>query len=307
MKHIFSLVMIAVVGVSCVSQKKYDDLLVEKVALEQEKYELEAVRDELTGRVDSLSEAIARVSEELNVTAATLDSLESAHADLKAEYNKLDTYYNNLLSNSGRLSRDLEEQRKSLLALRSENEALSKDLAIREARVAELEQVLAEKDSAVNALKNIVSDALLNFAENDLSVEVRNGKVYVSLAEQLLFSSGSIVVDDKGRRALQQLGKVLQQNQDINVMVEGHTDNVPISRTSTYMKDNWDLSVMRATSIARILIDAGVDEERITASGRGEFVPVASNDTRENKAKNRRTEIILTPKLDELFEILSSN
>jgi chemotaxis protein MotB len=138
-------------------------------------------------------------------------------------------------------------------------------------------------------------------------VKVKNGKVYVSLAEQLLFGSGSIEVDAKGVTALQQLAKAIKDQKDINIMVEGHTDNVPISKKSQYMQDNWDLSVMRATSITKILTKSGVSPQQVTASGRGEFMPLASNDSHQNKQKNRRTEIIITPNLDELFRILENN
>ena len=147
----------------------------------------------------------------------------------------------------------------------------------------------------------------MNFKERDLTVTVKNGKVYVSLAEQLLFGSGSVQVDKKGEAALQQLAKALKDQKDINILVEGHTDNVPISRTSQYMHDTWDLSVMRATAIVRILTGAGLSPKQVTAAGRGEFSPLAGNDTPQNKQKNRRTEIIITPDLDELFRILESN
>ena len=167
--------------------------------------------------------------------------------------------------------------------------------------------MLANKDKAVQDLKNKISSALLNFKENDITVQVKNGKVYVSLAEQLLFGSGSIAVDAKGVTALQQLAKAIKDQKDINILVEGHTDNVPISKKSQYMEDNWDLSVMRATSITKILTKAGLSPQQITASGRGEFVPLAANDSPQNKQKNRRTEIIITPDLDELFKILESN
>ncbi|HAA20832.1 MAG TPA: hypothetical protein DCP28_19505, partial [Cytophagales bacterium] len=177
----------------------------------------------------------------------------------------------------------------------------------REARVSELEQVIADKEAATDALRQKVSQALLSFAESDLTVEVRNGKVYVSLSEDLLFQSGSASVDPKGVDALRKLAGVLLDNQDISITVEGHTDDVPLGRSSTYLKDNWDLSVLRATSIVRILTNAGVPPSNVIASGRGEFIPVASNETPEGRANNRRTEIILTPKLDELFSILESN
>src|SRR5690606_11837054 len=157
----------------------------------------------------------------------------------------------------------------------------------------ELEKVLEEKEKAVNDLRHKVSQALLNFKENDLTIDIKNGKVYVSLAEQLLFGSGSIEVDKKGVDALKQLATVLKNNPDINIMVEGHTDNVPISRKSQYMQNNWDLSVLRATSIVDILTEAGVEPSKITAAGKGEFLPLNPNDSAEGKQKNRRTEIIL--------------
>jgi len=167
--------------------------------------------------------------------------------------------------------------------------------------------VLAAKDKAVQDLKNKITGALLNFKEGDITVKVKNGKVYVSLAEQLLFGSGSIEVDSKGVTALQQLAKAIKDQKDINILVEGHTDNVPISKKSQYMNDNWDLSVMRATAITKILTKAGVSSQHVTPSGRGEYMPLAANDTPQNKQKNRRTEIIITPNLDELFKILESN
>ena len=167
--------------------------------------------------------------------------------------------------------------------------------------------ILSNKDKAVQDLKNKISNALLNFKENDLTVNVKNGKVYVSLAEQLLFGSGSIEVDTKGVGALQQLAKAIKDQKDIQIMVEGHTDNVPIGKKSQYMQDNWDLSVMRATSITKILTKAGVSTNQITASGKGEYSPLVGNTSDQNKQKNRRTEIIITPNLDELFKILGTN
>ncbi|MDN4166264.1 OmpA family protein [Cytophagales bacterium LB-30] len=291
----------------CVTQKKYDELLANKVKLEAEKAELEGISqnqkadlEKTRAERDDLAAKYAKSSKEL-------DSLQKEHT-------KLSGYYDNLLNNSGKLNRDLKEQRDQLLALeenlslsKARNEELAANLAEREKRVSELERILEEKDKAVNALKQKVSEALLSFKENDLTVEIRNGKVYVSLAEQLLFKSGSTKVDPKGVSALQQLAKAVKDNQDINILVEGHTDNVPIGRTSQYMNDNWDLSVMRATSIVRILTESGVSPAQVTASGRGEVAPITDNTSAEGRQKNRRTEIILTPKLDELFQILESN
>lgn len=150
-------------------------------------------------------------------------------------------------------------------------------------------------------------NALTGFEGNGLSISTKNGKVYVSMDEKLLFKSGSYQVDQRGIQALNQLSSVLAQNKDINVMIEGHTDNVPYNGTGA-LKDNWDLSVKRATSIVRIIIqNKGVAPKRLTVAGRSKYIPVETNSTSLGRSKNRRTEIILTPKLDELFKILESN
>lgn len=302
------------VGTGCISQKKYDTLMADKVRLEAQQAEceekltvasnalqrLEQQRTELENERESLQQ-------ELATTSQTLQARQKA-------YKELEDYYNNLVNTSGKLQGDLSEQQKRLMTAREEleatrrrNEELSANLQERERRVSELENLIAEKERAVRQLKQKVSDALLNFKENDLTIEVRNGKVYVSLAEQLLFKSGSTQVDPKGQKALQQLAGVLKDSKDINILVEGHTDNVPISKGTAGISDNWDLSVLRATSIVNILQKNGVAPDRITAAGRGEFIPVTSNTSAEGRAKNRRTEIILTPKLDELFQLLESN
>ena len=143
--------------------------------------------------------------------------------------------------------------------------------------------------------------------DQELTVEERNGRIYVSLSEQLLFQSGSAAVDPKGQKALAQLANAIKNGDQINIMVEGHTDNVPVSGQSKYMNDNWDLSVMRATSIVRILLANGVNPKNITAAGRGEHDPKALNDTKGNKALNRRTEIILTPDFSALIEALGED
>ncbi|NJM93422.1 MAG: OmpA family protein [Cytophagales bacterium] len=303
-----------ILGSACVTQKKYDELLTEKVRLEAEKAdcdeELHIVTTKLTkalGELDKMKTDTVKLGKELEASAHRFE-------ELKQDYDELDKYYNNLLQNSGRLNRELAQKAQELLALeesleqeKTRSDNLSRSLQERSRRITELEDVLAQKEAAVKSLKTKVTNALLNFEENDLKVEVRNGKVYVSLAEQLLFGSGSIEVDRKGENALKQLAQVLKENPDIQIMVEGHTDNVPVSKISKYMQDNWDLSVMRATAITRILTSSGVAPGRISTSGRGEHSPITSNKTNEGRSANRRTEIILTPKLDELFHILERN
>ncbi|MFZ9982462.1 MAG: OmpA family protein [Cyclobacteriaceae bacterium] len=300
---------------SCiVSKKKFDEMLAQKIRAESELMDRsaklsdsETSNRELTGKVQQLTQDSIRLISEN-------DALNNRFNTLTSDYNQLNTYYKNLLNSSGKMNRDLSTQKEQLMAIqenlertRKTNDSLSAGLAEREKKVKELETVLSQKDKAVKALKDQISGALLSFKESDLTVKVKNGKVYVSLAEQLLFQSGSIEVDSKGVSALQQLAKALKDQKGIQIMVEGHTDNVGMAKPIPYMQDNWDLSVLRATSITRILTKAGVSPMQITASGKGEFSPLIQNSTKENKQLNRRTEIIITPQLDELFRILENN
>jgi chemotaxis protein MotB len=300
---------------SCiVSKKKFDDMLAQKIKAEGELEDKTKKLDQANGSISQLNESLKKLKQDSVNTTQSLQSSNKKLTELNNEYERLNANYKSSLSKSGKLSSDLVQQRDQLLAIqdnlektRKQNDSLNASLSEREKKVKELEQVLANKDKAVQALKTRISNALLNFKENDLTVKVKNGKVYVSLAEQLLFGSGSIAVDKKGEAALQQLAKALKDQKDIRVMIEGHTDNVAISKKSQYMEDNWDLSVMRATSITKILMKAGMSPGQITAAGKGEFSPVAPNDNAANKQKNRRTEIIVTPNLDELFKILDAN
>lgn len=315
MKNTITFMLLAAVLSSCiVSKKKYDDILAQKVRMEADLAERNAELEKANARLAELDGQVKKLLTDSTSLADDLQSKNNRLNELNKEYDQLNAYYKNLLTSSGKLNRDMAQQQEQLLAIqnnlertRKMNDSLSVSLTEREKKVKELETVLAAKDKAVNDLKNRISNALLNFKENDLTVNIKNGKVYVSLAEQLLFASGSVVVDSKGVTALQQLAKAIKDQHDINIMIEGHTDNVPISKLSQYMQDNWDLSVMRATAITKILTKAGVSPKQITASGRGEFMPLAGNDTPQNRQKNRRTEIIITPNLDELFKILETN
>jgi len=230
-------------------------------------------------------------------------ALKEAISGLEKKYMELKDDYDDLSSKSGlqlaRLNADLKTKSKDL-------ESKEKLFQEREQKLKELQSILSKQDSITNALNNIVKNALLGFNADELSVEMKNGKVYVSMTDKLLFKSGSTAVETKGKEAIQKLAEVLNRNQDIDITIEGHTDNVPI-KTSVY-KDNWDLSVARATNIVRMLSeDFNVVSKRLTASGKGEYFPVAANETSEGRAKNRRTEIILAPKLDKLFKLLKQN
>ena len=216
-----------------------------------------------------------------------------------------------LLNDCNAKVKDLNDQKSSLL---NENAAVTNDLkalsteskmtiADQAKRLKKLQDMIQSQRDVMAKLKNSIADALMNYKSDELSVYVKDGNVYVSLAEKLLFKSGSDVVDPKGKEALKTLAKVLNSTSDITVMIEGHTDNVPI-KTQKF-KDNWDLSTSRASSIVRILtIENGFDSKRITASGRGEFHPVKENETAEGRSGNRRTEVILSPDMKELYKLL---
>ncbi len=309
---------------SCVSQKKYDDLLKEKVGLTAEQAtlqgklddankdlaELNAANERTQAKNKTLEEQMAEMKDKNGQLQALFDELETTNNRLKEDYKKL---LESSTAKSSELSKSLAEKEKALLDLEQnllENQkkmdTLLVDLQARERKVQELQNIIQRKDSAVQAMKNSVSQALLAFEGSDLNVEVKNGKVYVSLASKLLFKTGSVQVDSKGEDAISKLGSVVKDQTDFEIMVEGHTDDVPISKSSKYLQDNWDLSVLRATAVTRILRKSGVQPERITASGRGPFHPVDTGKTPEAKQKNRRTEIILTPNLDELYEVINS-
>jgi chemotaxis protein MotB len=193
---------------------------------------------------------------------------------------------------------------KEIRELINKLELMEADLAIRESRLREIESQMREQDSIMQAIRKSIEDALFGFKDAGLSVEVRNGKVYVSLSNKLMFSSGSTQLDNRGKSALKELARVLNQQTDLSILVEGHTDNVPVTNLGA-LKDNWDLSVLRSTEVVRYLTEKEkVDPKRITASGKGEFMPISSNSSADEKAKNRRTEIILTPKLSELYQLL---
>jgi chemotaxis protein MotB len=224
---------------------------------------------------------------------AQSDKLSTLYKDLQDKYNSL---INQSMSQTDQLSKALNAKSEDL-------NAKEKLLSERERTLDEMRMIIARQDSITNSLNNILRNALLGFNSDELSVEIKNGKVYVSMSDKLLFKSGSSAVEDKGKDALKLLAGVLEKNPDIDILIEGHTDNVPI-KTSVY-KDNWDLSVARATSIVRILTnDYKIVPTRLTASGKGEYFPKADNESNEGRAKNRRTEIILSPKLDELMKLL---
>lgn len=306
MRKLIFISLVAGIFASCVPAKKLEDANSQISKLQSENKDLKGKLDDANGQVASLSEKINDMNDQMRTMMNDTAALGEKYRKSLADYHELnDLYDQTVQQNKLLLSKSSAERLALLDSLKQQQNELKKkedELAAREQKVKELQSLLARQDSATNALKQKIQQALLGFEKSDLTVEQKNGKVYVSMAEKLLFPSGSTEVNPKGKQALQKVADVLKKNPDISIAVEGHTDNVPISTSS--IKDNWDLSVLRSTSVIRILTDAGVDAKQITASGRSEYFPVAPNSTADGRAKNRRTEIILTPNLEELAKLL---
>lgn len=315
---------------ACVPKRKLDDLeakynaeKAKRESLAGENIELEKKSDELQAWVTENKKRMDALNRDTTIQGKSI-------RQLTTNYDQLDKTYKELLDLQEKIKRGseaeaakylkeleqtsnrLQEKEDKLGQLQGELNAkldslnqLSSELNAREAKVKELQSIINKKDSATNALKQKISAALLGFENKGLTVTHKNGKVYVSLENELLFSSGSYIVGGQGKEALKQLAQVLNENTDINIMVEGHTDTDKYSGSGA-LKDNWDLSVIRATQIVKILEDYKVDSKRLTAAGRGEYQPLDEGKSAEAKRKNRRTEIILTPKLDEIFNMLQN-
>jgi len=222
---------------------------------------------------------------------------ETAIGQLKQQVGDLNNKVNDLQNTAGKLSSDVANKNSQLGKSQQE-------LAEQQRKLEQLQSLMDQQKKATQEIRKKMSDALVGFNSNELTVAIKNGKVYVSLQENLLFPSGSAVVNPKGKEALGKLAEVLNINPEITVNIEGHTDSVPIR---TRFKDNWDLSTARANAIVRILTtDYKVDPVRVEASGHSQYDPVQTNSTSEGRALNRRTEIILSPKLDELFKLLET-
>jgi chemotaxis protein MotB len=253
-------------------------------------------RDELCNTLVLRDGEIVSLKENIEGLKGNISDLNQSITDIEKKYNEL----------SGEKLSEAEQFNLALKQKSAELAAKEKLLAEREKSLNELQQVIARQDSITKRLNDVLRNALLGFNSDELSVEIKNGKVYVSMSDKLLFNSGSAAVEAKGKEAIKLLAGVLDKNRDIDILIEGHTDNVPI-KTAVY-RDNWDLSVARATSIVRILTDEyKITPTRLTASGKGEFWPRATNETAEGRASNRRTEIILSPKLDEIMQLLKAN
>lgn len=327
---LISVLLLAILA-SCVPARQYQDEKQRRQDAEAETAKMRAEFDqmkttnlELEEKIKLLKKQVEVLEKDTTMTGISLRKMNLQYDKLNVLYEQLNKKYDDLLrlnaSETQKISGELqltqdqlsrkEAELKALeneLNLRRQNlDKMQADLALKEKKISELEGIIAKKESIMKALRDNLSIALKGFENNGLSIIEKDGKIYVSMDETLLFASGSWTVNAKGKQALSNLSDVLASNPDIFVMVEGHTDNVPY-RGSGQVKDNWDLSVMRATSVVKIILgNSSVNPNRITAAGRSEYVPIESGNNSEARQKNRRTEIILTPNMDEFMKILNN-
>ncbi|UQD55700.1 OmpA family protein [Flavobacterium sp. K5-23] len=294
---------------SCVSKKiyndlesKYTDLKKENRSVADENADLLKAKSQLEIERNALKADLNKAKSERDKWLADYGALNNKMDLLKESYKALEKNSNESLQINMSKNRDLLEQLDAKgKALAIEQERLNKSAQ----RLQELESMIASKEAAMKKLKETLSKALNSFEGKGLTVEQKNGKVYVSMENKLLFNSGSYSVGPEGKKAVVEVGKVLGDNPDISVLIEGHTDDDGFT-SSGPIANNWDLSTKRATAIVAILSEnTKVNKKNLTAAGRSEFSPLASNATAEGKAKNRRIEIILTPRLDEIAEMLN--
>ncbi|MBX2973100.1 MAG: OmpA family protein [Flavobacteriales bacterium] len=303
---LFSLLIVA-----CVPARKYEETDRRAKALQQEveganakALEAQTRMGEMSADLSGLNKRVGELERDTTVLGTSLRKMTVQYDKINALNDELLSKYNALLagnsSENRKLLTDLEAMRLDLQNKEDSVNALAKRVGEKQAALAALQAEIDAKDAAMKDLKNRVSQALSGFEGKGLTVEQRNGRIYVSMDNKLLFPSGSAAVDAKGREAIGKLAKAIENEKDLSILVEGHTDTDKIGSGSAY-KDNWDLSVMRATSVVRIMQESSkTDPVRITAAGRGEYVPVDPND----KAKNRRIEVVLIPDLKELYKLV---
>ena len=317
LKKLLILTLVITASSSCVSSKIYNELDGKYTTLKNDYDTLNSENEAVINEKNTLQNQLDQLQQEYDALLLERNALQQELASLRKKYDALSESYSALEQNSSKeIANNIQKNRELLaqleakeLALVAENDRLLKleaDMQERSQRIAELEALIASKDQAMRDLKNAISSALTAFEGKGLTVEQRNGKVYVSMENKLLFKSGSWAIGSEGRTAIEQLGSVLADNPEIAVLIEGHTDDDPFS-SGGQIANNWDLSTKRATAIVQILIEnESINPENLTAAGRGEYAPIASNDTTEGKAKNRRIEVVLTPKLDEISKLLNN-
>lgn len=296
MKKSISILLIAFSLISCVSNRVFNDL-------ESRYAQLKDNYNRQTKNIESLNAEIKDLTEKFVTLEATLEETEDSLNEKQQNLEKLESSLDLLKQNSETALKERIAENEVLLEKIAEKK---NELADRMARVEELEGLIARQQQAMRNLKEKLSDALLNFEDKGLTVEARDGKVYVSMENKLLFRSGSWKVESEGKKAIESLGSVLADNPDIAVLIEGHTDNIPYSGKGQ-LKGNWDLSTKRATSIVNLLLENSyILPQNLTAAGRGEYLPIAPNSTREGRAANRRIEVVLSPQLDKITQIINT-
>lgn len=281
---------------ACVSSRVFNDL--------EERYaNLKLDFETLQQKKDSLNLATLHWNSQSDSLAAVLQKTQTALNRVERSYQQLQKNYALLeKSSDSSIQKAMLENTKLLQTIQEKQQQLE----LRSQRVTELESLMEAQEMALNSLKQKLSDALLNFEGKGLTVEQRNGKVYVSMQNKLLFRSGQWQVGKQGKQALRQLAKVLAENPDISVLIEGHTDNVPYQGKDPLV-GNWDLSTKRATAVVNILLEnQAVLPQNLTAAGRSEFIPIGPNSSTEGRAANRRIEVILSPNLDEISTLLNT-
>lgn len=320
MKSVSIVLCTMLVVVSCVSSKKFKALqeqqriCTEELAKFKESSEFFQSKSELLqAKLDTVNKTIAALrldtarlgnskrslTRELGNSMKELDELTKTFERYKSTGQKETSALQKQLEQK---TKELQKKSEDLVGLEAELRNKQQLLEERERRVNELEDLLKRQEDALKLLKKKVTDALIGFENQGLKVEQKNGKIYVSMEAKLLFKSGSIVVESEGKKALQQIGKAMENEKDLEIVVEGHTDTDKLNSAS-FPRNNWELSVLRATAVVEILLaNSSLNPIQIVAAGRGEFQPVDLND----KAKNRRIEIIISPDLDELFDIISN-
>ncbi len=314
---------------SCVTPKIHNAVVAEheatKTALntqEKKTLKLQTEVEELQGTVAFLKSQLSDLRDDSIQNGGALVALQNKYSQLSDSYDLLTSknsrYMAEKAKETKKLLEQLEQAQTELFAKEDELNKLSvsleakedelklaqEELDARSARVTELETIINKKDSMVSALKQSISKALIGLEGEGLTVVQKNGKVYISLEEELLFASGKYEVNSSGVSALGKLATALASQNDLEILVEGHTDSIPLSGRGL-VKDNWDLSVMRATNVVKVLLKtSSLDPLQLTAAGRAEFIPIATNKTKEGRSANRRIEMILSPNLDDLFELL---
>ena len=329
MKSLLYILLVIALLASCVTPKIHNTLIEEHEKVKQsltneEKKNLvfQTNLEESESKIKRLTQNIDRLKNDSAKNSEALSSVRSKYKSLSESYDLLASKNSRFMSNKAKEIKNLLEQLeqaeneiftkedqlnkvlKSLKVKEDELKIAQENLKQRSIRVSELEEIINKKDSLVSALKKSISRALTGLEGEGLTIEQRNGKVYISLEEDLLFASGRYNINQNGISALNKLSNALENQQNLEILVEGHTDSIPLNGKGA-IKDNWDLSVKRATSVVKVLLtNSNLLSSQFTAAGRAEFYPIASNATKEGRSANRRIEMILSPNLDDLYELL---